>query len=49
VSVFLLRGAIRGSGEASRGTGLSGGGREWSDHGGRVLGLLGGRRRARWS
>jgi hypothetical protein len=43
---FLLWGALRGSGEANRGTGLSGDGLAGSGHGGRALGLLGGRRRA---
>jgi hypothetical protein len=46
---FLLRGALRGSREANRGTGLSGDGLEGSGHGGGALRLLGGRRRARRS
>jgi hypothetical protein len=46
---FLLRGALRGSGEANQGTGLSGDGLEGSGHGGRALGLFGRRRRARRS
>jgi hypothetical protein len=44
---FLHRGALRGSGETSRGTGSSRHGMKWPGHGGRVLAWLGGRRRAR--
>jgi hypothetical protein len=37
---LLLRGALLGSSEASRGSGSSGGGREWSGHGGRARASL---------
>jgi hypothetical protein len=39
---LLLRGALLGSGEASRGAGSSGGGWEWSGHGGRALAVVAG-------
>jgi hypothetical protein len=39
---LLLRGALSGSGEASRGAGSSGGGWEWSGHGGHALAVVAG-------